>query len=67
MNTPTENPDPLLSVDQAAAYIGCGARMVRRLVAERRVPFVKVGRHVRFRVSALEAFLDAGRVEEVPR
>jgi hypothetical protein len=33
------------------------------LIAERRIEFVKVGRHVRISESALHDFIDAGRVE----
>jgi excisionase family DNA binding protein len=35
---------------------------VRRLVRERRIPYVKVGHYVRFDPRDLDAFLDAGRV-----
>ena len=38
-------------------------RFVRRLVAERRVTFHKVGRYVCFRKRDLDAFIDEGRVE----
>ncbi len=56
-------PARFLDVPGAAQYLGCGERMVRRLVHERRIAFVKVGRHVRFDVTDLDAFLAAGRVE----
>ncbi len=52
-----------LDVRAAAVYLGTGERFVRRLVSERRVPFHKVGRHVRLRTADLDAFLAAGRVE----
>jgi hypothetical protein len=35
---------------------------VRRLIAERRIEFVKVGRHVRISESALAEFIKAGKV-----
>ncbi|WP_280471421.1 helix-turn-helix domain-containing protein [Nocardia cyriacigeorgica] len=54
-----------LSVPEAAVYLGTGVRFIRRLVAERRVVFYKVGGHIRFRVSDLEAYVEAGRVEPV--
>jgi excisionase family DNA binding protein len=38
--------DQLLSIDEAAGIFGTTARFPRRLVAERRIRFVKVGRHV---------------------
>lgn len=50
------------SVEEAAAYLGTTVRFVRRLVAERRVTFYKVGRLVRFKRADLEAFVQAGRV-----
>ncbi|WP_433681198.1 helix-turn-helix domain-containing protein [Nocardia sp. CA-119907] len=54
-----------LDVEGAAEYLGTGVRFVRRLVAERRVVFYKVGSHVRFKVSDLEAYVQAGRVEPI--
>ena len=38
-------------------------RMVRRLVSERRLPYVKVGRHVRISAADVEALITDGRVE----
>jgi excisionase family DNA binding protein len=53
----------LLTISQVAALLGTSERFPRRLVAERRIEFVKVGRHVRIRESALADFITAGRVE----
>lgn len=55
-----------VDVAGAAAYLGTGVRFIRRLVAERRVVFYKVGGHVRFKVSDLEAYAQSGRVEVAP-
>ena len=55
--------DTLLTVDQAAERLGTSARFVRRLIAERRIAYVKLGRHVRIAAEDLEAFIVAGRVE----
>jgi excisionase family DNA binding protein len=38
-------------------------RFVRRLVFERRIAYMKVGRHVRIATCDLDAFITAGRVE----
>ena len=38
-------------------------RFVRRLVFERRIAYVKLGRHVRITARDLDAFIRAGRVE----
>lgn len=54
--------DPLLPVAEFASYCGVSERMGRRLIAERRVDYVKVGKHVRVRRSAADAFLAAGTV-----
>lgn len=52
----------LLTIDQAAEYLGTGQRFVRRLISERRIPYVKLGKHVRLERCALDAFVAAGRV-----
>ena len=52
-----------LSVSEAAVYLNVNVRYVRRLVAERRVTYLKVGRLLRFRASDLEAYLESCRVE----
>jgi excisionase family DNA binding protein len=54
--------DTLLSVEQAAERLGTSVRFVRRLVFERRIAFVKVGRHVRITMADLDAFIAVGRV-----
>ncbi len=52
----------LLTIGQAAEYLGTGERFVRRLISERRIPYVKLGKHVRLERCALDAFVAAGRV-----
>ena len=54
--------DPLLTVAQAGEYLGTGERFVRRLITERRIGYVKVGKYVRLEPATLDAFVDAGRV-----
>ena len=55
--------DTLLSVEQAAERLGTSERFVRRLIAERRLAYTKLGRHVRIDNDDLDAFILAGRVE----
>jgi excisionase family DNA binding protein len=55
--------DTLLSVEQAAERLGTSARFVRRLVLERRIAYVKLGRHVRISEHDLSNFVTTGRVE----
>lgn len=52
----------LLTVDQAAAYLGTGPRFIRRLIAEKRIPYVKLGNKVRLDDNDLDQFVEAGRV-----
>ena len=59
--------DSLLTIPEAAALLGTPTRFVRRLVAERRIGFTKIGRYVRFSSADVEAFVAAGRVEPVDR
>jgi excisionase family DNA binding protein len=42
-------------------------RFVRRLVFERRIPFLKVGHFVRFEPAAIERWIVETRVPEAPR
>jgi excisionase family DNA binding protein len=53
---------PLLDVNEVARRLGTEPRFVRRLIAERRIEFHKLGRHVRISEAALAAFIKAGRV-----
>ena len=55
--------ETLLTVDEAAERLGTSARFIRRLIAERRIAYVKVGRHVRIAEDDLAGFVAAGRVE----
>jgi excisionase family DNA binding protein len=57
--------DRLLTLEEAADALGTKLRFTRRLVAERRIRFTRVGRHVRIPESALREFIDAGMVEPV--
>lgn len=59
--------DLLLTVEQAAERLGTTARFPRRLIAERRIAFVKVGRHVRIAESVLVAYIDGNTVQPLRR
>lgn len=59
--------DRYLSVGQVAELLGTTERFPRRLIAERHITFVKVGRHVRIPESALGAFIDANTVQPLRR
>jgi excisionase family DNA binding protein len=53
----------LLTVAAAAERLSTSPRFIRRLIAERRIEFVKVGRHVRISESALDDFIQSGVVK----
>lgn len=52
----------LLNVDQVAERLGTPTRFVRRLIAERRIGFCRIGRYVRITDSDVAAFIEAGHV-----
>ena len=56
---------PIVNIDAAADHVGSTTRHLRRLVAERRIPFLHVGRKVRFDTAELDRWLDAQRVPPV--
>lgn len=59
--------DRLLTVEEAADMLNTGVRFARRLIAERRIRFTHVGRHVRIPESAIRELIQAGMVEPVTR
>ena len=58
-------PDRLLTVAEAAELLSTSQRFPRRLIEERRIRFVRVGRHVRIPESGLREFIAAGLVEPI--
>jgi excisionase family DNA binding protein len=53
----------LLTIPDVAERLGTSQRFVRRLISERRIPYTKLGKHVRIADADVEAFIAAGRVE----
>ncbi len=58
--------DRLLTVEATAERMSTSVRFVRRLIAERRIAFVKLGRHVRIAEADIDAYIEAGRVDPLP-
>jgi excisionase family DNA binding protein len=56
---PYANPDPLLPVRAAAEYLGLKEWHVGELLRTGTIPSVRLGRALRVRVSALEAYIAA--------
>lgn len=54
---------PLLDIAQAAQRLSVTTRFVRRLVDERRVPFYKVGKFIRFDPDDLDEWVRRCRIE----
>jgi excisionase family DNA binding protein len=55
----------LLDVDELAERLGVTRRFVRRLVEERRVPYLKIGWFVRFDPAEVDRWVSASRVDPV--
>lgn len=57
----------LINNDQAAAYLGVTPRTLEvwRCTKRYKIPFIKVGRLVRYRQSSLDAFLSSRTICEV--
>jgi excisionase family DNA binding protein len=55
--------DRLLTVAEVAELLSTSERFPRRLIEERRITFVRLGRKVRIPESAVREFIAAGLVE----
>lgn len=55
--------EKLFTVTEAADVLGTTPRFPRRLIAERRIRFVRLGRHVRIPESALIEYVTASTVD----
>jgi excisionase family DNA binding protein len=64
--TRTEALPHLLTIDQLVERLGTSTRHVRRLIAERRIPYLKVGKLVRFDPDDISRWLDDSRVAQRP-
>jgi excisionase family DNA binding protein len=58
-------PELLLTKPEAAAALNVPLRFVERMVTERRIRFVKLGRYIRIPESAVEDALTSGTVAEL--
>lgn len=56
--------EPLLDLPAVARRLGVNDRHVRRLVAERRIPYLKWGRLLRFDPIEVESWLGRARREQ---
>ncbi len=65
--TPKSSSGDLLTVEQAADYLNITDHFARRLIRDRRIPFLKVGRLVRLRRSDIDDYLVGRFVPAVRR
>jgi excisionase family DNA binding protein len=54
-----------MGIEGAAQRLGVPVRHVRRLVAERRIPFIKWGSRLHFDPSDLDDWIEAHRVASI--
>ncbi len=52
----------LLDMETVARWLGTSIRHVRRLVTERRIPYLKIGHFIRFDERDVEAWIDRQKV-----
>jgi excisionase family DNA binding protein len=57
--------DNLLDIPALAERLGVGERHIRRLVFEKRIPYIKWGHLIRFDPDDLQQWLAAARVDPV--
>lgn len=60
---PSAPTSPLLDVNDVAERLCVTTRFIRRLVDERRIPFCKLGKFVRFDPADVDAWIQSHRVE----
>lgn len=53
----------LLDVDEVADRLGVSPRFIRRLVNERRIPYCKLGKFVRFDAAEVAEWVDKMRMD----
>ncbi len=54
----------LMDIPTVAEHLGVTDRFVRRLVEERRIPFLKIGKYVRFDPREVERWMKRQAVDE---
>ena len=59
----TTTESELLDIAAAADRLSVTPRFIRRLVHERRLAYIKVGKYIRFESADVDAWLQARRVE----
>ncbi len=55
----------LLDIETVACRLGVSARYIRRLVAERRIAYIKVGHLIRFEPVVVDLWIDQNRISQL--
>lgn len=53
----------LLTIDEAAEYLSIRPWTLRAWVSQKRIPYIKLGRLVRFELKSLEQFIRKNTIE----
>jgi excisionase family DNA binding protein len=61
ITTPSRRRQPLIDLPAVAELLGVNERHVRRLVAERRIPFIKWGHLLRFDPADIDQWIEDAR------
>ncbi len=56
----------LMSIQEAAVYTGLSVHTLYRMVSQRRIPYVKVGRLTKFAVALLDQWIKQHTVMPMP-
>ena len=56
----------LLSIQEVSEYLGLSIHTIYTMVSQRRIPYVKVGRLVKFDLTLLDAWLKKRTVLPIP-
>ncbi len=56
----------IISIQEAADYTGLAVQTLYKMVSQRRIPFVKMGRLTKFDVALLDAWIKQNTVMPMP-
>jgi len=56
----------LLTIKQAATYTGLSVYTLYKMVSQRRIPYIKLGRAIRFHPKQLEAWIHQQTIMPMP-
>ncbi len=57
--------EKLMGIKDISEMLGVSVSTLYKWVSEKKIPFVKIGRLVKFRQSDIEKYLDACKVEKI--